>query len=161
MKYIESPTLFDGEGVSIFLAGGITGCPDWQREMANRLEPTALNVLNPLRKHFSIDDPNAAEEQIRWEFLHLRMATIKLFWFPSETLCPIALYELGAWSRSEDPLFVGLHPKYQRRVDVEIQTQLVRPDVAIVYSLEDLAEQVLVWCRENRLLVEIGTQPTV
>ncbi len=40
------------------------------------------------------------------------------------------------------PIFVGVHPDYQRRKDVEIQTQLVRPEVKVVYSLEDLAQQV-------------------
>ncbi|MCA9073328.1 MAG: nucleoside 2-deoxyribosyltransferase domain-containing protein [Planctomycetaceae bacterium] len=150
MRYIESPTPFDGQGVSLFLAGGISGCPDWQAEVARHLEPTSLTVLNPLRKNFPINDPSAAEEQIRWEFHHLRLATVKLFWFPSETLCPIALYELGTWSRGDHPLFVGIHPEYQRRLDIEIQTQLVRPDVQIVYSLEALSSQVLEWCRENR-----------
>ena len=39
-------------------------------------------------------------------------------------------------------LFVGIHPDYQRKMDVEIQTLLVRPEVKIVYSVEDLAKQV-------------------
>jgi hypothetical protein len=40
-------------------------------------------------------------------------------------------------------LFVGIHPNYLRRQDVEIQTALVRPDIRIVYSLEALAQQVI------------------
>lgn len=43
---------------------------------------------------------------------------------------------------TEKPLYVGVHPQYARRTDVEIQTSLVRPEVKIVYSLEALAEQV-------------------
>ena len=39
-------------------------------------------------------------------------------------------------------LFVGVHPDYLRRMDVETQTLLVRPEVTIVYSVEDLAQQV-------------------
>ena len=43
---------------------------------------------------------------------------------------------------TEKPLYVGVHPQYARRTDVEIQTSLVRPEVKIVYSLEALAKQV-------------------
>ena len=46
---------------------------------------------------------------------------------------------------SQKPLFVGVHPNYQRRADVEIQTRLVRPDVTIVYTIEDLVKQVLAY----------------
>jgi len=64
------------------------------------------------------------------------------FWFPQETLCPIVLYELGAWSKTNKPIFVGVHPEYKRRQDVEIQTKLARPEVKIVFSLENLAKQI-------------------
>ena len=43
---------------------------------------------------------------------------------------------------TEKPLYVGVHPQYVRRTDVEIQTSLVRPEVKIVYSLEALAEKI-------------------
>ncbi|MEO1378678.1 MAG: hypothetical protein AAFW70_31365, partial [Cyanobacteria bacterium J06635_10] len=66
-----------------------------------------------------------------------------LFWFPQESICPITLYELGSWSMTDKPLFIGIHPNYPRRRDVEIQTGFVRPEINIVYSLEDLAEQIL------------------
>ena len=143
MKYVEAPDEYEPDGVpSVFLAGGISGCDPWQPRMAERLSPLDLVVLNPRRKHFPIDDPSAAEGQIRWEFRHLRRATARLFWFPSATLCPITLYELGASSVAPGPLFVGVDPAYARRRDVEIQTKLVRPDVRIVYSPDELAEQV-------------------
>jgi hypothetical protein len=88
---------------------------------------------------FPIDDPTAAEAQIIWEYEQLRKADIILFWFPRETLRPIALYELGAWSMTTTPLVVGTHPSYVRRQDVVTQTQLVRPDVQVVSTLDDLA----------------------
>lgn len=143
MKYIEAPDIYDGLGKSVFMAGGITGCPDWQGEIAQRLEGADGTLLNPRRANFPMDDPSAAAFQIKWEHEHLRKASAILFWFPSETLCPITLYELGAWSMTEKPIFVGVHPDYQRRPDVEIQTKLARPDVEIVYALPDLASQVL------------------
>jgi len=143
MTYIEAPEEFEPAGVpSLFLAGGISDCDGWQWRLAEMLSPLDLVVLNPRRKHFPMDHPSAAEGQICWEFRHLRRATARLFWFPSATLCPIALYELGAWSAAPGPLFVGVDPAYARRHDVEIQTKLVRPDVRVRYSIEELAGDV-------------------
>jgi hypothetical protein len=145
MKVVESPNTYspDPEARRLYLAGGITGCPDWQQEMVHLLAQTELVIFNPRRQHFPIDDPSAAEEQIRWEHQHLRLASDILFWFPCETLCPIALYELGAWSMTDKPIYVGVHPEYRRRQDIDIQTELTRPQVEIVYSLQDLAGQVV------------------
>jgi len=143
MKYIEAPCEFRPKiGESIFLAGGITGCPDWQQEIRQHLADTDLVLLNPRRKDFPIGDPGAARYQIEWEHNALRFADNILFWFPKETLCAIVLYELGAWSMMDKRIFVGVHPEYQRRQDVEIQTGLVRPNVGIVYSLAALAERI-------------------
>jgi len=142
MRYVEAPEEFDTGRYSIFLAGGITNCPDWQQDMVSLLQDTDLVLLNPRRKDFPIHDPGAAEAQIAWEHRYLRKAGGVLFWFPCETLCPIVLYELGAWSMTKKPIYVGVHPEYQRRQDVEIQTRLVRPNVKIVYSLQDLARLV-------------------
>lgn len=143
MYYLESPGKLELDCTSIFLAGGITNCPDWQQEMRKLLENTDLALLNPRRANFPIDDPSAANKQIEWEHDHLRIADAILFWFPHETLCPIVLYELGAWSMTDKLIFVGVHPEYKRRRDVEIQTRLVRPDVEVVYSLEDLSRLVI------------------
>jgi len=141
--YIEAPTEFDGTTSALFLAGGISHCPNWQKIMVEHLQPCPWTLLNPRRTQFSLDDAAIARQQIEWEHRHLRLATAILFWFPRETLCPIALYELGAWSMTDKPLFVGVHPHYPRRQDVEIQTTLVRPDIEIVDSLDVLAQQVI------------------
>jgi hypothetical protein len=151
--YVEAPSIdFPvADQKAIFLAGGVTGCPDWQKQMTILLVGAAQKaftppmVFNPRRADFPIHDPNAARAQIRWEHDRLREAHAILFWFCAETLNPIVLYELGAWSMTDKPLFVGVHPDYQRRADVEIQTELVRPDVQIVYSLYDLSRQVEAW----------------
>ncbi len=148
MDYIESPqTLIDNfngrKNKILFLAGGISGCPDWQQEMRKMLELTDLVVLNPRRADFPIGDPSAAQQQIAWEHAALRFADMILFWFPFETICPIVLYELGAWSMTEKPIFVGVHPQYSRKQDVRIQTGLVKPEVKIVGSVAALAKQVM------------------
>lgn len=142
-KVITAIDNFRTEDTTLFLVGGITDCPDWQSEAIASL--SNLTLLNPRRKNFPIHDPNAAKEQIEWEYKALRYADAILFWFPHETLCPIVLYELGAWSMSNKPLFVGTHPLYQRKQDVIVQTRLVRPDIEIVFSLSDLFVQVHMW----------------
>lgn len=154
MKVVTAPERLEpgteGEGRWLFLAGGITDCPDWQAEVIDALSDTALVILNPRRPVFPPRDApdDLVKEQIRWEYAHLRLADAILFWFPCETLCPIVLYELGAWTRSVipgKPIFVGVHPEYERRRDVEMQTGLERPGLEIVYNLADLAEQVRTW----------------
>ncbi len=146
MTYVEALTEFDGPGPSVFLAGGISGTFDWQADVIARLADLSLVLLNPRRHNFPIDDPSAAHAQIAWEFRHLQRATAVLFWFPPETLCPIALYELGGRAQiREQPLFVGTHPDYARRLDVEVQLKLARPEVAVVSTTEALAGQVRAW----------------
>jgi hypothetical protein len=144
MKYIEAPTEFAGRGTSLFLAGGISDSEAWQTRMATLLAGTDLVVLNPRRKQFG-DGEEAEIEQIEWEHRHLKRATAVLFWFPPQTLCPIALLELGTRLVGTQPLFIGVHPQYRRRLDVRAQTRLARPEVEIVDSLEALADQVVAW----------------
>ncbi len=151
MIYIEAIEEFNGYSgyKKLFLAGGITNCPDWQQEMRGLLEETDLILLNPRRANFPIGDPTAASIQIAWEHHALRAADAILFWFPKETLCPIVLYELGAWSMTEKPIFVACEPGYSRIQDVKIQTRLVRNDVDVVKSLDNLACQIRGWMRHR------------
>ncbi|MBM3983595.1 MAG: hypothetical protein FJ304_25660 [Planctomycetes bacterium] len=146
MTYIEAPNEYDGPGPSVFLAGGISGTFDWQADVAARLADLPLVVLNPRRRDFPMNDPGAAPAQIEWEYRYLRRATAVLFWFPPETLCPIALYELGGRALvREQPLFVGTHPDYARRLDVEIQLKIARPEVTVTADPAALAAQVRTW----------------
>lgn len=139
-RVITAPEVWEPDDRhSLFLAGGITGTPNWQQQAIELLgDLDGLALLNPRREDFPIEDPNAALDQIEWEYTHLEVAHARLFWFPCETLCPIALFELGRWSSYDLPLFVGTHPDYQRRLDVVIQLKLARPDVTVHSSVEDL-----------------------
>lgn len=141
MKYIEAPEEYTLNS-TLFLAGGITGCPDWQSHMVSLLRDEDLTIFNPRRDHFDVNKKDESEKQIKWEAKHLEMADMISFWFPSETLCPIVLYELGAWSMTDKKIFVGVHPDYKRRHDVLVQTKLKRPDVQIVYSVVGLSNQI-------------------
>jgi hypothetical protein len=144
--HVRPPDEFDGPARSLFLAGGISGTRDWQAEFVALLADLPLTILNPRRENYPWDDPAAAEGQIRWEFRHLRRATAVAFWFPPETLCPIALYELGSQARmTEQPLFVGTDPAYARRLDVLIQLKLARPEVTVTDDLAALAAGVREW----------------
>lgn len=152
-RFVECPAEYerDGDEASVFLAGGITGCVDWQQEMRRLLDASSsapvlgleLVMINPRRGVYDFGDPAAAEFQIDWEFRHLRKASAILFWFAAEQLQPISLYELGSWSMTAKPIFVGVDPAYPRRQDVIVQTRLVRPEVTIAGTLEELAQQVL------------------
>ncbi len=133
MQYIEAPSDETPEhDFSLFLAGGITDCPDWQADVVAAIPSDySITVYNPRRADFPIGDPDAALEQITWEYAKLRQADMATFWFPCETICPIVLFELGsALDRDIYPV-VGVHPEYVRRQDVEIQTRLRCPDIRV------------------------------
>jgi len=146
MIYVEAPEYKDYP--SVFLAGGITGCPDWQEEVVKFLEPLPIIVYNPRREDFPIDDPMAADVQIEWEYRYLNKVDFRLFWFPKETICPIVLYELGKYAnvanrcRADEGtggnFVVGTHRDYQRRQDVVIQTGLVHPNKEVYYDLANV-----------------------
>jgi len=148
-EYVEAPDYSfttRNDAFRLFLAGGITGCPDWQSYVVKQLmfskSLAPVILLNPRRKNFPMDKPEEAKEQIRWEFEALNAANMILFWFPEETLCPITLFELGRHSiERKTHLVVGCHPGYQRRQDVEIQMKLVRPGLEVMTNLRDLVSE--------------------
>ncbi len=153
MKLYRPPAPVPAEALrnSLFIAGGITGAPDWQTPFIDALAGTNLNLLNPRRETYNSLDPNALREQIRWEHEGLRNSSAISFWFPAQAPCLITLYELGSWSHWRDgdgnakPLFVGAHPDYVRLENVQIQTELERPNVTVVSSLDELTAQILMW----------------
>lgn len=137
--YVEAPNPIPAElegrsdsPVAIFLAGGITGCPDWQTDLYEILALTSrwdangpdLLILNPRRRNFPMDDPSAARAQITWEYEMLRRADIISFWFSAAQIQPIVLFEYGFWLGQDKPFVLGVEPGYVRRQDVMIQTEL-------------------------------------
>ena len=141
MQLIKAPSDESPKFKTVFLAGGISNCPDWQSEVSAALKECPVSVFNPRRDIFP-DDMNAIEEQIKWEFERLRSSDILSFWFPEETLNPVTLFEFGAAMERSLPLVVGINPLYKRRIDVEIQMKLRRPEIYPVYSLHELAEAI-------------------
>lgn len=160
MIYLESPVYNESimnSPIRVFIAGGITGCPDFQAKVKDALSDLPIVLMNPRRADFPIDDPGAAQEQIKWEFDHLAKATDILFWFCADETQPIVLFEYGKWlgrlaasmlsgeddlSPNLEALHVGVDPAYPRTQDVLIQTSLEMPDLEIHRSLDDLVASV-------------------
>jgi hypothetical protein len=114
---------------SVFIAGGISDCPDWQSEMVSLINTDIHDVVNPRREGGFDRTGTTAEEQITWEHRALEMVDACIFWFPKETLCPITLFELGkmlerTMETSGMRLAVGWHPDYARAFDLEVQIKL-------------------------------------
>lgn len=127
---------------SIYLAGGIKGCPDWQQEAMTLLSGMNLEVENPRIDSFVRGDNAEYRSLVRKNRLTLDSCESVVVWFPKDQLTPVALLELGSLVASAKPLFVGIEPGYKRQIDVEIQTELARPEIDIAYSLPELTDQV-------------------
>lgn len=106
-------------GHALFLAGGISNCPDWQSAAVDLFKAeyagsARLTLINPRRNAYEPGSDNA-RLQIAWERSMLQRCSSVLFWFPKETLCPITLLELGmqmaGQKRMGEQLFVGWHPE--------------------------------------------------
>ena len=140
MQVITAPESYERSAgdITCFLAGGISQCHPWQDRVIaaiQKINPSNLILFNPRRENFPIDDPEAAREQIRWEFNALEKVNIFSMYFcqsPSDQ--PICMYELGRhmnrltnmYSPNEivDHLVITVEDGYKRAADVLIQTEL-------------------------------------
>ena len=146
---------FNSHRTSIFLAGGISNCPNWQLEFiagyeairpSHRGGPTVL--VNPRREGDLSKEGDEARQQIRWERNYLMACSHIIFWFPKESVCPITLFELGQWATSknlkEGKVIVGADPDYSRFFDIKTQLSLlVDGDYKISTTMFDLIVQTL------------------
>ncbi|GAA2312577.1 nucleoside 2-deoxyribosyltransferase domain-containing protein [Streptomyces nigrescens] len=142
MRYVEAPDEFTGfGGVCLFLAGGISDCPDWQRIVTAALEDLDITVFNPRRATFPLHDPTAEAAQVGWEYRHLRRADLLVFWFPdSPSHQPIALYELGMAAAQDVDLVVGADLGYVRRTNMLAQLDHARPGLHVHSTLAATTE---------------------
>jgi hypothetical protein len=139
--------------LKVFLAGGITNCPDWQAEIIERLfdDSERFNYLynviifNPRRQFFPIEIKEETERQITWEYNRLKESDIIAFWFARGSLNPIVLFEYGKFiTNYNKKIVLGVDAEYERKSDVEIQTKLARPDIVISYNLKDFYYELLI-----------------
>lgn len=143
MKIITAPTIYTPKEneISLFLAGGITNCSNWQNEIIQRIErlrpddiDNDLIIYNPRRENFPIHQSSAAEEQINWEFNNLsRMDIFSMYFCAGESDQPICMYELGRYISQMQIRFptdwhhriiISVENGYRRINDVLIQTKL-------------------------------------
>ena len=126
---------------SVFLAGGISHRPNWQAQAIQLLADFEGVIFNPRLAEWP-DDNEEIQRQTVWERNYLGLADLRAFWFPPETDCPITLLELGFSLGAKLPIVVGCDPAYSRKLDVEIQTRLSRPEIQIADSVAELATNV-------------------
>jgi len=138
MKVITAPEDYTRQknDVFCFLAGGITGCPNWQNKVLQKLteyDPENLVIFNPRRKNFDVTNEDATYEQINWEFYYLNHMNIFSMYFCANEIQPICLYELGRYVEVmknnypgdfENRIIITIEHGYPRSSDVLQQTYL-------------------------------------
>ena len=151
VRVITAPNKFNmltDNSITVFLAGGITNCNEWQVDVINEIfdfwedndqDFIPITLLNPRRTNFDVNDPNAEYEQISWEHRMLSKCDIISFFFDnSDSLQPITLYELGRWSIIK-PTVISIVNGYKRQKDVLIQKGLDGDKTVHVYDTYDEA----------------------
>lgn len=136
IQIITAPSTDKPIYTSVFLAGGITNCKEWQKEvmMSECLSSEEISFFNPRQEHFDITDKNASVNQITWEFERLEQMEIFSMYFCNDNSDqPICMYELGRnivkmqnrfpndW---ENRIVISVEKGYKREADVLIQTRL-------------------------------------
>lgn len=136
MEILTAPSKIRYHKQSVFLAGGIMQCPDWQQTVCDELverDNSIQIVFNPRRENFPMDDPDEGVKQIQWEHKAIKVASIFSMWFcAGESDQPICMYELGSVTARNkmvdciaDIIVVGIEPGYKREFDVKQQLSLV------------------------------------
>lgn len=131
---IIAPSLEKPIFPSVFLAGGITNCKEWQKEVMRELEYENISIYNPRQEHFDVTDKSASFKQITWEYERLEQMDIFSMYFCNDNSDqPICMYELGRnivrmqnrfpndW---EKRIIISVEDGYRRKADVLIQTEL-------------------------------------
>lgn len=133
----ESIYSYEDDYIKVFLAGGISGCPDWQSEVIKRLKcefiggwefgDPGIVIYNPRRENFDVNDISETDKQIEWEFNAINRSDIFSMYFCKDTLQPICMYELGRAVerfKHNKGLIISIESGYARTDDVLIQTEL-------------------------------------
>ena len=128
---------------SVFLAGGISNCKEWQKEVINYIneQDIELTIFNPRRENFDISDKNVSVKQIKLEFDRLeKMDIFSMYFCNDNSDQPICMYELGRnivrmqnrfpydWSNR---IIISIEKGYKREEDVFVQTSLCAPSLIV------------------------------
>lgn len=164
---IEKYSEIDLNGkITCFLAGGITNCWDWQKEVINQLENVSdknlddLIIFNPRRNNFPINDPNASREQIKWEFDAIFNSDIFSMYFAGDTTSPqpICFYELGKELGLRYPKFnniiITCEPNFLRVRDVYEQVDLISKNtLKINTNINEHVNQILTSYENEKIML--------
>ena len=132
--------------IHVFLAGGISNCPDWQSEVIDRLKNDEFlksmnNIVidNPRREFFDVSQEDdvllqSEKDQIEWEFDKLESCDIfSIYFCNSSSVQPICMYELGrniVRMQEKFPhdwqirIVISVEDGYIRKKDVLLQSEL-------------------------------------
>lgn len=165
-RVLLPPEIVATDGPVIFLAGPITGAPDWQTkviELIHDIDPNII-IASPRLKYF--DGSFAYERQVDWETHYLRLAGGNgaiLFWLAAQTVetpgrayAQTTRFELAEWKvrheRDGAKLAIGIEEGFGSARYIRRRFSQDAPDVKIVDSLEEL-------CRSAVRLARSG-EPT-
>lgn len=140
-QVITAPDVTKPVYPSLFLAGGITNCKNWQTEVTEALKHEDVSIFNPRQEHFDITDKNASYNQIKWEYERLeQMDIFSMYFCESNSDQPICMYELGRnivrmqdrfpedW---KERIIISVEHGYKRLQDVIIQVGLCAPELFV------------------------------
>lgn len=144
MIVITAPHLYipKYDDVTVFLAGGITGCRDWQKETIEHLrkfvgrDDTQVVVYNPRQENFDINNSAATIDQITWEYQYLNQVDIfSMYFVGGNQIQPICMYELGRYIKPyEEDQVISVETNYIRKIDVINQVALTTRGITTVHD---------------------------
>ena len=131
IREIQAPNKISdfNSNLTVFLAGGISNCRNWQDEVIkelykldNKYDLPRISIFNP-RQDADMKDIDPVE-QIKWEHRYLELADIfSVFFCDSESLQPRTLYELGKYGREKTSI-ITVEKGYKREEDILVQSYL-------------------------------------
>lgn len=146
---VQAPLDTKINGIKLFLAGGISNCPNWQADISKRIENSEklkkkfngyknLIVYNPRCKNIPEELP-----QVIWEFEKLEKSDIISFWFSNGSVNPITLFEYGSHFKNKKKIIiVGCDPLYERKNNVTIQTLLAMPNLKVISNFDEFCDAI-------------------
>ena len=146
---IISPSNEDPKYTSVFLAGGITNCKNWQKEVIKELNDIEkLTIYNPRRTNFDLSNKYINHEQMEWEFERLeKMDIFSMYFCGGTSIQPICMYELG---RNIVRMQNRFPSDWEKRIVISCEVDYIRKHDVIVQTL--LATQ-------NKVFVEHNATP--
>ncbi len=140
MKVVTVPEYYalKNDDIAVFLAGGITNCEDWQKEVIEYFKSLPeektnhLVIFNPRRDKWPKNsDVEEVRRQINWEADYINKSNIFSMYFTNTDKSdqPICFYELGRYARGND--VISYQEGFKRALDVDFQMEILCPTMRI------------------------------